>query len=457
MEKHPDSHWKASLMGWDFWKDATQYEEDLSKETDSALDLNLHKRFPFNLGVEETPTKRRRRLSMPDTKEPADIRRNASLTTGASRFRDLSRHARSPSPLKMVASVFPVSAQTSAPVTPQTTRFGMRSPSKHPEIPRSTTVEAAEISASPSPSSRHVRIPSFDIATLAKPLINFRGGSAWADLPRNKTALGLDLFWPSPPDQDRDRNRDRDQTRLPCLDIQEMKPLCQFRCLRALKIVGMLQSYQTYIWQTAWVNLNLDELELGMTLEPEITSAEHTSKWQFIQEGWEMDQKHSAEPALRHTQTRNGPASANRRHRSGHRGDGELHPAIGCGEYLDKHCIEKAKIRAMATGRASKRLSIRQLSLSGFVVDADPFLHWFDAQKLRSIQFKGTCVDAGFWLPQAMGRVAVRSPREIEVEAVPVGMVSLDMQKDLKVMHIRDGMAVDESSFTNASGSNDIV
>jgi hypothetical protein len=58
----------------------------------------------------------------------------------------------------------------------------------------------------------------------------------------------------------------------------------------------MLQSYQAFIWQTAWLNLGLDELELGMVLGPEIMSVTHGRQWKLIEEGWTMDEKQSAEP-----------------------------------------------------------------------------------------------------------------------------------------------------------------
>jgi hypothetical protein len=132
---------------------------------------------------------------------------------------------------------------------------------------------------------------------------------------------------------------------------------------------------------------------------------------------------------------------------SGNLGDGALHPDIGCGEYLDKHNIEKAKVLAMAMGRTSKRLSIKHLNLSGFVVDADPFLNWFDPEKLEIIKFKGQCVDAGFWLPQSMENVTVRYPRKSELEPVAVGMVSVDVQKELKVVNMQDGLDVGQGAF----------
>lgn len=101
----------------------------------------------------------------------------------------------------------------------------------------------------------------------------------------------------------------------------------------------------------------------------------------------------------------------------------------------------------MTIGRTSNRLSIKHLTLSGLVVDADPFVHWFDPVKLRSIKFKGHCLDAGLWLPESMENVIVRYPRKIELEPVAVGMVSVDLQKELKVMDVRGGSIISQSSF----------
>lgn len=89
---------------------------------------------------------------------------------------------------------------------------------------------------------------------------------------------------------------ENDDDEMECLGLAEMQPLCQFRCLRSLKIVGMMQSYQTYIWQAAWLNLNLTELELGMALEPEIIDHTRCAQWRLIQEGWSMDQRKTADP-----------------------------------------------------------------------------------------------------------------------------------------------------------------
>lgn len=113
-----------------------------------------------------------------------------------------------------------------------------------------------------------------------------------------------------------------------------------------------------------------------------------------------------------------------------------MHPDIGYGEYLDKQSIEKAKILASVHGPTRQLLSIKFLTLSGFVVDADPFVQWFDPSKLRRIHFKSQCVDAGFWLPDSMQEVTVRSPMTTGAEAVTVGILKLDLRKDLKEIEL---------------------
>lgn len=94
-------------------------------------------------------------------------------------------------------------------------------------------------------------------------------------------------------------------------------------------------------------------------------------------------------------------------------------------------------------GETSHRLSIKKLTLSGFVVDADPLLQWFDPKKLRCIQFKGRCIDAGFWLPEAMKDVVVLYPRKIDLAPVPAGLVKIDMAKDVSVLELKNGKAME--------------
>ncbi|KAJ5109486.1 hypothetical protein N7456_006161 [Penicillium angulare] len=265
------------------------------------------------------------------------------------------------------------------------------------------------------------------LATPVRPLLDFRGAENWPSLSPKKKTLGLDLFWKF--------NSDSSQSGYNCLDLVELRPLCEFRNLRSLKLIGMMQSYQSYIWQAAWLMIELDELELGMALEPDIVNRIYEPRWEVIDEGWTLDPRMGGAPVY-----------------FGNRGNGELAGDIGYGEYLDKECIEKAKIRAMAMGRTSHRLPIRKITLSGFVVDADPFIQWFDAKKLRCINFKGQCVDSGFWLSLSMKKVSVRFPRKIDYQPVPVGILKIDIKKDLIVVDLEKGKVIKRTSYSEFVG-----
>lgn len=127
-------------------------------------------------------------------------------------------------------------------------------------------------------------------------------------------------------------------------------------------------------------------------------------------------------------------------------GSGALDPKLGQAEYLDKMVMEKAKVCAMAMGRTRQKLAIRTLVLFGFVVDADPFLHWFDVKRLKCINFKDYCVDAGFWLCQPMRKVKVVFPRQVPEKAVLARRV--DLLSELKVIELEGGKKVSEKKYT---------
>ncbi|KAJ5707861.1 hypothetical protein N7488_007662 [Penicillium malachiteum] len=538
-------HWENTLLGYDFWKDAQEYEERINNELDETkstlcaqptrrkshthlsplwslrsshspshpipatlcerpnetenqgspalgLDLNLHRRFPFNLGPEQGPhikeekgRDQRRDPNEPETptRTPVTGHRRHKLTT-TSRIRDLpatfglGRRAASPSPTRPSTPWSPIPSGRILP------RILRSFPQKEPEplSPKGTVVEEKEIfltlshSASkpvidisgsvpdsPCPPRSVKKLgsgiglgigiipelrPPLDtgstnpddqvdiedeqknepaqedidgMATVTKPLHLFRGGDAWSNLPRSQTTLGLDIFWPDCLDEG------VEEVEEPCLDIKELKPLCEFRHLRSLKIVGMMQSYQTFVWQAAWLNPDLEELELGMAVEPEISNKIYENRWRVIKEGWTLDPRMSGGPVY-----------------FGERGDGTLHTDIGYGEYLDKKAIEKAKVRAIAMGRTSSRLTIRKLTLSGFVVDADPFIQWFDPVKLRCIHFKGHCVDAGVWLPLAMRNISIRFPKAIDLRPIPVGVLKINVNRDLEVIDLGEESQLEE-------------
>ncbi|PGH06361.1 hypothetical protein GX51_02371 [Blastomyces parvus] len=184
------------------------------------------------------------------------------------------------------------------------------------------------------------------------------------------------------------------------LPIEAIAPLCNFRNLRFLKLAGMSQSYQKYIWQVAWLNPGLETLELEMALEPCIRRP--FSGWPYIKGGWIQQSRPDGERGSYY----------------GDDGKGILHRRVGIGEYLDKYAIAHAKTRAARMGSTLNLLPVVKLSLTGFVVDAEPF-HLFNPHRLRLISFKNDCVDAGFTLPERMReQVVVSWPKLLSQEVI---------------------------------------
>ena len=111
---------------------------------------------------------------------------------------------------------------------------------------------------------------------FGKPILSFKGGSAWKHLDLGRISLHLDVFWPCK------REIPFIQDTFP---LEEMSPLCNFRQLKFLKVTGMMQSYQKYIWQAVWLNPGLEELALEMALEPCIRRTFDVA-WQSIKGDW---------------------------------------------------------------------------------------------------------------------------------------------------------------------------
>ncbi|KAJ5778732.1 hypothetical protein N7520_001978 [Penicillium odoratum] len=475
MDDHPE-HWRHTLMGWDFWKDAAVYEEQCrDNKLHEERDPNLLKRFPFNLGPEQGPyakeqeqvqdrnrdktpvdepepaptpiPQRRRKLSMSDITGVSGLRHHRTVTAATSRLRDLGRR-RHPSPTRPTAPprLFPQWTVDNR-LTFRSSLMGklaQREPTVEETEETEETEESATSSLSVPPFKISASMPSsprpptppvadrassdagvfeydMGIATPERPLLNFRGGHNWSIIPVTRKRLGLDLFRPY------DTTAYDDNW----LDRAPLEALSKFRGLRSLKITGMMQSYQRSIWQAAWLNRELDELELEMALEPEIVNPILQRRWKDINEKWAMDRRMGGEPVY----FGNG----------GYRGYGEINTNIGFGEYLDKRAIETAKVSALHMGHPSRRLSICKLTLSGFIVDADPIIQWFDPEKLRTIQFKGYCVDAGLWLPLSMRSVSIQVPKKIHLQAVPFGYVKVNLEKDLKALEIRGGKVLEST------------
>ncbi|KAJ5212936.1 hypothetical protein N7449_000105 [Penicillium cf. viridicatum] len=176
----------------------------------------------------------------------------------------------------------------------------------------------------------------------------------------------------------------------------QLRPLCEFRKLRVLRLTGMLKSYQRIIWQAVWLNPQLTTLELEMAVELDIKKP-GARGWKPITDGWVMNVKSFGAPVY-----------------YGEHGDGEISSKIGYGEYLDKFCIEKARLLAGVTGFPVPRyLPVKHLTLTGFAVDGDAFGMWF--RNLEEVHFKKNCIDCGFWLSRAQRDVRVRHSNKLGV------------------------------------------
>ncbi|KAE8363118.1 hypothetical protein BDV27DRAFT_165675 [Aspergillus caelatus] len=170
-----------------------------------------------------------------------------------------------------------------------------------------------------------------DQATPANPILEFRGGDTWDLLARDRKSLGLDLFWPidfSNPDsgqhptkatqinteqqqlrlqpqpqlqepgqvpKEKDTDDDEHEQEREIFPLTSLTPILHFRHLRTLKLTGMMTSYQKYIWQAAWLNPHLEELELGMALAPSLRR-KYVKKWPCICGGWTLSKERLGEP-----------------------------------------------------------------------------------------------------------------------------------------------------------------
>ncbi|KAL4994858.1 hypothetical protein BDV10DRAFT_197190 [Aspergillus recurvatus] len=465
------AHWKATLLGEAFWKDAENWNRETNDRIEAAHDQSLHTRFPFNIGpeqaqtqrapsivttaanevVEAVPQRRSRRFSMSDALNQSvnsSTARSGSTVYPPSRILELGlgRRSRSRSRSNNRARSSSVTAdvrRSNSMIRSTFNRLSGRRKAKGEEGESIDEIEFEldELELEPPEPSNAIPIFHPDQATPANPLMEFRGGALWAALPKDRRILGLDVFWPilskqptesdikasenKPKTETLSEDGDKDDEKEPAvLPIDEMAPLCTFRNLRALKITGMMQSYQMYIFQAAWLNTNLEELEIGMALPPRLRRG---YKWPYIKGGWRLNKASYAEPVYHGT------------------GYGTLLRTVGVAEYLDKMCIEKAKIRAMAAGSTRNRLSIRILTLTGVVVDADPFLHWFDPKRLKCVNFKDNCVDAGFYLSHCMMKVSVLFPRKTR-EPVFEGR-RVDLCRELKVVRLEGGRKVGEIEY----------
>ena len=152
--------------------------------------------------------------------------------------------------------------------------------------------------------------------------------------------------------------------------LQDLSPLCLYRGLRILKITGMMQSYQSYIWLVVWLNPQLTDLTLEMAGETE-----------------PLDMKVIAE--------------------------------------AQKYAECKPTMREVVQGKTKtevpERFLIVNLSLTNFVVQ-DAAFQWF-SDTLQKVELN-RCKDAGLQLPNVLGR-------SFDVVVTPSSLDStLQRQKD---------------------------
>lgn len=131
--------------------------------------------------------------------------------------------------------------------------------------------------------------------------------------------------------------------------LQDLSPLCLYHQLRSLSIVGMMQSYQSYIWLVVWLNPHLTELTLEMMNSGDCLDS------RAIDEGWRYAK---SKPTMRE--------------------------------------VSQGK----SNGIISKKLPIVSLSLTNFVVDNRPF-GWFAGDTMRHLRLH-RCNAAGFRLPEEL-------------------------------------------------------
>ena len=122
-----------------------------------------------------------------------------------------------------------------------------------------------------------------ELGGRSRPIMHFRPRT-WKHVQKDREELNIDLFWPIKDDEEEEETDSEHDDIFP---LEALQPLCEFRNLKSLKLSGMLQSYQKYIWQTCWLNPGLEDLALEMALAPELTEG-FDSAWSTIDIEWTM-------------------------------------------------------------------------------------------------------------------------------------------------------------------------
>ncbi|KAE8397831.1 hypothetical protein BDV37DRAFT_289054 [Aspergillus pseudonomiae] len=301
MDIHP-SHWQATLLGHAFWRDAEAYNKPIHDSIEAEGRRLLHRRQeqpntqlqtltltqPPTTPMPDSEAYRHRRFSMSDA-----LHLHPFHSTHLSRRRARSHMRSDASDHTTTSSQEPRPRSSSRSRSllrlPLTILRGLSNTRKRPD-----------------------HLPT-DLATPANPILEFRGGDTWDLLARDRKSLGLDLFWPiefpnpaldsgypikaistaSQPQEP--KGKDKDEQGPETFPLTSLTPLLHFRHLRALKLTGMMRSYQKYIWQAAWLNPYLEELELGMALAPSLRRR-YVTRWPCIRGGWTLPKERFGGP-----------------------------------------------------------------------------------------------------------------------------------------------------------------
>ena len=277
------------------------------------------------------------------------------------------------------------------------------------------------------------------LGSLDKPITDLTH-DLWKTIERDRTDLVIDLFQPvniedhitaSKQDETSSKEKlkpsDSDSSILPPSSLQ---PLLQFRQLHHLTLTGMLESYQPLIWATCWLQPFLKTVHLEMALPP-FFNLDTDHPHHFIDTTWALNNSCRCDPNLSEY--------------LGHHGEGTLHDEFGDGEYLDSQAIKMAQqeVAKDLPFNNLRYLPVENLTLMNFVVDGGSIMRWFDPKRLKELEFREGCIDAGLYLREDMERTKIISPKPRPLHqfarVIKLGEVKTAELKNGKVVTRKDG------------------
>ncbi|KAK2767718.1 hypothetical protein FQN54_003876 [Arachnomyces sp. PD_36] len=105
---------------------------------------------------------------------------------------------------------------------------------------------------------------------------------------------------------------------------------------------------------------------------------------------------------------------------------------------------------ARDAGSRLRRLSIVNLKLSGFVIDAGPLSTFFDVHRLKTVEFGCGCIDAGILLPIPMKGITIITPR---FHSGNISTIPVVRPPQAGVVELEDGRVVARWPIWKVSGA----